>query len=229
MFNSRFAPLACLVALACTASAAPCTAPQILVERFVSAQCTACWRAVPPLPAASADAAFVLDWVVPAQPDAPLGAMASPEASVRAARSGGVRDDEAMTQTTPLAARSALQLQVEDGPAWNGYIGVQLQVRATTSRPLPTGLAVYLALVERIAPGEDGSPVARQLVRAVVGPLPLDGLADGRVLRHLRALRVPETPKPERLSAVGWLETPAGRVLAIVGADAGHAACSRSP
>ena len=34
-------------------------------------------------------------------------------------------------------------------------------------------------------------------------------------LTHLRALRWPETAKPERLQARAWLEAPDGRVLAM--------------
>jgi hypothetical protein len=40
-------------------------------------------------------------------------------------------------------------------------------------------------------------------------------LPSEHVVEHLRAVRVPPNAKPERLSVVGWVETPAGRVLAI--------------
>jgi len=69
--------------------------------------------------------------------------------------------------------------------------------------------------------------VARQLVRAVVGPLPLDGLAQERKVDHLRATRLPETANPERLTVVGWLETPAGRVLSV--AARADSDCQRTP
>jgi hypothetical protein len=226
----RAAVLALSCAAGVPAGAADCTTPRLLLERYISADCQACWQAMPPAPPpAQGGATFVLDWIVPGArgADAPLAAAAVPEATARAARAGGLRSDEALTQGTPLAARSALQLKVQDGPAWKGYIGVQMQAHYGATRPLPAGLAGYLAVVERIAAGEDGSPVARQLVRAVVGPLPLDGLAEGRKVDHLRATRLPDTAKPERLSVVGWLETPAGRVLAIAGRD--DPQCQRTP
>jgi hypothetical protein len=52
----------------------------------------------------------------------------------------------------------------------------------------------------------------------------------GRPVEHLRAVRLPPNARPERLSAVGWLETPAGRVLAV-GAprDAGCAERPKPP
>ncbi|EWS54242.1 hypothetical protein X551_02941 [Methylibium sp. T29] len=91
-----------------------------------------------------------------------------------------------------------MRLTVGGGPAWNGYLGLQLQA----SGKLPEGAEVYLALVEHIAAGSDGSPVERRLVRSVAGPLVLD--ADGRRSTQWRALRIPEGAKPERLQGMAW-------------------------
>jgi hypothetical protein len=214
-----------LAAAAATASAAAtpdCHPPRptLLVERYLSADCEACWKSVPPLPAGAAGKGvvpFTLDWIVPSAHGeaAPLALAATPEAASRVARAGVLRSDEALTVTTPLPARSALGVEVRDGPAWNGYIGLQLDARYASTRPLPAGLAAWLALVERIPAGSEGTPVQRLLVRTLVGPLPLASLASEGGVQHLRAVRVPESGKAERLSVVGWLETPAGRVLSI--------------
>ena len=187
--------------------------PQLLLERFVSADCEACWAAVPPHPDPGRTA-FALDWIVPGAEQAPLAAAALDDSTARAARAGALRADEALTQGHPLPGRSALALEVRTGPGWNGYIGLQLTVRFTSLRPLPSGLSGWLALVERIPAGDEGTPVDRQLVRTVVGPLTLDGLARQPV-RHLRSVRVPESGKAERLAAVGWVETDKGRVIAV--------------
>ena len=207
--------------LAAAAAPAPagCAAPRptVLVERYLSADCEACWQSAPPLPPDTAAAApFVLDWIVPGASGeaAPLAVAALPEAAARVARASALRPDEALTQTTPLPAR-ALHVEVQDGPAWNGYIGLRLEARYDATRPLPAGLAGWLALVERVPAGSEGTPVERRLVRALVGPLPAEALAAGRPVEHLRAVRLPPNARPERLSAVGWLETPAGRVLAV--------------
>jgi hypothetical protein len=220
--------VASVLIAASPARAADCAAPKLLLERFISAECEACWQAVPPIPTPTQSGTpFVLDWIVPSARNdpAPWSALAVPEATPRAARAGSLRNDEVLTQSTPLPARSALRLTVEDGPAWNGYVALKLEASYGSSRALPPGLAAYLALVERIGAGDDGSPVARQVVRTVIGPLPLDGLAQGRKVDHLRATKLPATTKPERLSVVGWLETPAGRVLAIAGR--GEPGCKR--
>jgi hypothetical protein len=214
------------VGILAVASASPswgrtaCGAPAstLFVERFISAECLACWRANPPMPAAPAgDAgpAVVLDWIVPGRDDAPLGAASIEEAGTRAAEFGSLRADETLTQTAPLPGRSALRVAVDSGPALNGYIGVRMRVGYDGGRPLPGGLVGYLALVERLAPGSEGSPVLRQVVRTVAGPLPLDGLYAGAPVEHLRAVRVPQTGNPERLEAVGWVETRPGRALAV--------------
>ncbi len=93
-------------------------------------------------------------------------------------------------------------------------MGLRIAVGYNAKRPLPKGLSAWLALVERIEAGSEGTPVDRQLVRTLVGPLPLDGLAE-RPVEHLRAVRLPETGKVERLGVVGWVETDKGRVLSV--------------
>lgn len=225
MSPNRLRVLAALLAAgaACTnaRAQADCQAPRptLLVERYISAECEICWQSAPPLPSGAAGRGlpFALDWIAPSARGeaAPLSVAATPEAAVRVARAGALRSDEALTVTTPLPSRSELRVVVRDGPAWNGYIGLQLDASYASTRPLPAGLAGWLALIERIPAGSEGTPVERRLVRSLVGPLSLGTLASERQVRHLRAVRVPENAKPERLSVVGWLETPAGRVLAV--------------
>lgn len=204
-----------LAAAGAAHAACPPAQPQVVLERFVPADCPGCWEVAPPNPAPDRRP-FAIDWVVPAPPgrDAPLGAAALMEAAPRAAREGRIDANEALTRSHPLPAQSALKIEVEDGPAWNGYIGLAMTVRYASQRPLPKNLTGWLALIERIDAGSDGSPVDRQLVRVLVGPLGLDKLRTEAV-EHLRAVRTPETGKAERLSSVGWVETGNGRIIAI--------------
>ncbi|HEV7913999.1 MAG TPA: hypothetical protein VGP22_09540, partial [Albitalea sp.] len=74
----------------------------------------------------------------------------------------------------------------------------------------------YVALVERVPAGSDGTPIDRQLVRAVAGPLGLSELATEARIEHLRSMRVPDTARPDRLSSVAWIEGGNGRVIAAV-------------
>lgn len=208
--------LATALTTALTTSIAPahaaCPAQQAaLQEVFIAADCANCWSAPATLPGPPG---WRLDWITQTAADAPLAAAALPEAADRAARAGAV---------SAVAGRpAALRLQVAAGPAWNGYFGLQMTLqpaRAGSNRAgLPAGSTAWLALVELLPAGAEGSAAARALVRSVAGPLPLDGPAAGQTLTHLRALRWPEGARPERLQARAWIEAPTGQVL-LMAAD----------
>lgn len=203
---------AATAALSATATAAPttCTPAQRVVERFLPADCADCWQQpeARPLPGST----WMLDWIVPmGDAGAALAAAALPEAAERrqmAAPTAHAAGTARVTRTLP--ASSALRLRVTGGPAWNGYLGLELSSRGLP----PVGATAYLALVEEIAAGEEGSPVARRLVRAVVGPLALN--ATGRRSTELRALRMPEGAKAERLRGTAWWVDAEGRIGGIV-------------
>ena len=114
-------------------------------------------------------------------------------------------------------------MRMASGPAWQGYFGTQLTLRLTgrpgaakTTTALPAGSTAWLALVELVRAGSDGTPVARALVRSVAGPLPLTALAPNQTMTHLRALRWPASAEPLHLQARAWIEGPDGRLLAVV-------------
>ena len=172
--------------------------PKRVQERFIDAACASCWAA--PTAQALPASTWVLDWITPSAegPDAALAAAALPEAAERLARLGPDSQpvDRSLDADWRLPARSPLRLAVSAGPAWNGYLGLQLTARGRA----PAGATAYLALGEEMAAGAEGNAAPRRLVRAVVGPLALP--AQG--LRELRALRIPEGAQPERLRGIGW-------------------------
>ncbi|WP_428425348.1 hypothetical protein [Methylibium sp.] len=184
-----------------------CSPPREVIERLMSADCEACWSGTAPHPLPRSS--WVLDWIAPAtdNADAPLAAAALPEAGARLeALASPALSDGAREFRWALAARPAVHLQVGGGPAWNGYLGLQLQTRG---KP-PAGSAAYLALVENIPAGSDGSPVARRLVRNVAGPLVIE--PSGQRSTQWRALRIPEGAKPERLQGAAWWVDGEGRL-----------------
>lgn len=194
----------------CPAAQAP------LDEAFIAADCTACWASAAPTATRASSARWRLDWITPTTGDAPMAAAALPEATERALRAGGTRPPGSQLETqrsitTPLRG---LHLQVVSGPAWQGYIGLEMSLRQPVRRPLPAGSTAWLALIEQVDAGSEGTAITRALVRSVAGPLPLDGSA-GRTLKHLRALRWPTSALPERLHARAWIEGPGGEVLAV--------------
>ena len=92
---------------------------------------------------------------------------------------------------------------------------MQLTLQIDPRTALPAGSSAWLALVEQVSAGSDGTPIARSLLRSVAGPLPLASLQPGKPLTHLRALRWPASAEPTRLQARAWIEAPDGRLLAV--------------
>lgn len=195
---------------------APCARAHAgVIERFISADCTACWTdaslaAVPP-------DGWLLDWIVPSPrgDDAPLSPAAPDEAAGRARRvfNTGIDDNHTVVHRTAARGARNAKLKVASGPAFNGYFGVQLDGRGRW----PAGSSAWIALVESVAAGTDGTPVPRQLVRTVAGPFQPAELRSGKPWRVLQAMRWPETSKPERLRARAWLERADGRIVTMAG------------
>lgn len=212
--------LGSMVGAAAAPSDTACPAPQAaLRERFIAADCTACWGAAGSEP--RAPPGWYFDWIVPVDGSAPMAVAALPEAAERAQRAPGTAGRPAPGAQTvhdrpPLARRMPIGLSVVSGPAWQGYIGVEMRLKPGTWQRLPGGSTAWLALVERVEAGSEGTSVARALVRTVAGPLPVSiGSTPGQDTQHLRALRWPATALPERLQARAWLEGPDGQVLAV--------------
>jgi len=204
-------PCVAALALACSSALAACPPPpRLWVERVISADCLACWQASAPRPRSGS---VVLDWIVPTNDDAALATAALTEAAERFPATQP--DAQPAPREQPLPATgSGPRLSVSSGLAWNGYIGLGFELnRWRRPSVWPEGSQGWVALVERIPAGADGSGVARQLVRAVAGPLVLPQPAQRDRLHHLVAVRLPASAQPERLAAVGWVQAPGGQVL----------------
>ncbi len=188
--------------------------PRALLERFINADCEACWRdAATPAPRARA---VVLDWVVPGSrgEDAPLSAVALREGLDRLATLGRPMPAAAESVDSPLLA-AARTLRVAHGLPLNGYVGTSISLSPAGRGPW----RAWLLLVEALPAGTEGSPVARHLVRAAFNP-PWDlprapTAAERQRLWESRPLRIPEGADPGRLKVVGWVEDAQGRIRAI--------------
>jgi hypothetical protein len=179
-------------------------APTALLERFISADCEACWtdaHAALPRPGAVA-----LDWIVPGAggDDAPLSAAARQDGLDRLQAMG-----RAMAPTTPLPT-TLLPLRVARGPALGGYIGTSIALQAATDAVYGP-LTAWLALVETIPAGADGTAIERNLVR---NTLVLDWSAPGEHA-EIRPLSVPAGAQAARLRVIGWVEDASARVVAV--------------
>ncbi len=214
-------PLFAAFMLAEAAFAAPTCpkgSPTVLIERVMSAACEPCWREATPAPDAGA---VVLDWIAPAGDDAPMAAVAQPDALKRAVPAAGATT----LHRSPLPHRRRPALTVNSGLPVNGYVGLRISV--FKHAVLPPDAEAFLVLTERVPAGSEGSPIARQVVHGVAGPISLVGLATRRELAHWFAIRLPDTAQPERLAAVGWLQTAQGEVIAAAQSEA--ADCTDAP
>jgi hypothetical protein len=188
--------------------------PVALVERFINADCEACWSD-PATPKAGAGE-LALDWVLPGSKgdDAPLSSVARRDALLRLEALGRKAPEQSDAARRPV--RSGPQrLRVAHGPAVNDYVGTSIALR----RPGTAPWSAWLALVETVPAGVEGSPVERNLVRNTFQPAWKDGghfsKPDRQRLVEARPMQIPEGAKPSRLRLVGWLEDSHGRVTAI--------------
>ncbi len=223
------APLAALAQSFCASDGQP--APNAIVERFISADCEACWASAEAKPAAGA---LVLDWIVPGTQgdDAPLSAAATRDGLARLASLGRQPPGATATSVQQTSLRrigGPARLRVAHGLPLSGYVGASIELKPVPARAEAKPWTAWLLLVEAIAAGSDGTPVARNLVRNVLvqawdpanAAPAADTAADTtpgvkRVPRlfESRPMNIPEGAKPERLRVVGWVQDAQGRVFA---------------
>lgn len=213
----------------CSSDGAP--RPTALFERFISADCEACW-ADPATPAPSVPSTLVLDWIVPGTQgeDAPLAAAASRDGLLRLEELG-----RGVPTTTDVATASVLRgqhhshqrtqpLRVAHGLPMNDYLGTGIALRAThAGRASTAGSWQYhLLLVESVPAGTEGTPVARNLVRNMLSGTwnEREQLSKSEQTRSRfawmdnRPMRIPEGAKAEQLHMVGWVQNAQGEVVA---------------
>ena len=211
---------ACLLTLAAAGAAAQSSCdsdgqprPVALVERFINADCDSCWtdgRAPRP-----GRGEVALDWIVPGAKgdDAPLSAAASRDSLARleALRRAAPAQSDASSRKVPAGRK----LRVAHGLAFNGYIGASIELKPGRGGPWKA----WLALVETIPAGVEGTPLERNLVRNVFQPAwdsarPLSK-EEQRRLFESRPISIPEGADPKRLRVVGWVEDARGHIRAI--------------
>ncbi len=210
---------------ACSSDGAP--APHALYERFLSADCADCWSSATFSPGASA---AVLDWIAPASSgdEAPLSAAARNDALTRLRAIGRHPPAGADVRVAELAQRLPGRLRISFGPAVNDYVGTA----ASYLGPLPAGAGewtVWLALVQQIPAGAEGTPVARNLVRNlfqrkwdkrdVLSKKELFNLPTGTRWIERRPMQIAPGTNPDRLALIGWMEDANGAVVATARAQ----------
>ncbi len=236
--------LACVAASGAAHGQSSCssdkqTAPIEVLERFINADCDACWaNAAIPQPRKNQTS---LDWIVPSPrgDEAVLSAAAINDASTRLQDlklNWTAADANMQTSTLQTIAqtKAASSVRVAHGLPFNGYIGTSIAfmpsaaLRAQALQPTKlstvnhsTQVLAYLVLVESLPAGAEGSNIERNLVRNVlITPWDLrQQLAkpqqDGfKPLFESRPLSLPQGVNPDRLKVIGWVQDMQGKVLA---------------
>lgn len=222
LFSAGLLAAACLLAGTPAARAQSLCAsdgerrPVRLLERFINANCGNCWNdPATPRPGAGTVA---LDWVVPGTrtEDAPLSAVATRDALLRLAALGAQTPAAAWTAAHPVRGLKAARLRVAHGLPVSDYLGASIELK-----PIPAMArhpwTAWLALVETLPAGTEGSPVERNLVRNV-----LQRIWDGRKqlskeeqhrFFETRSMNIAPGANRERLRVIGWVEDEKGQVL----------------
>lgn len=185
--------------------------PTALVERFINADCESCWTDKATVPARRGE--LPLDWIVPGArgDDAPLATAATRDAMARLEAAGQSRPLQADARRADRNGKAGT-LRVAHGLPFNGYIGTSTALQPAGPGPWST----WVALVENLPVGTEGSPVERNLVRNLL-QLSWQGAAGAKPgkFSEIRAMRIPEGANPQRLRVVGWVEDGRGRIGAI--------------
>lgn len=194
--------------------------PTQLLERFINANCENCW-ADPATPKAGAGQ-LALDWVLPGDKgdEAPLSAVAAREALDRLAALRQSPPAQSLASTLPVRGLQGATLRVAHGLPLSGYLGTSIELKPIPAAAKGRQWTAWLALVETLPAGTEGSPVERNLVRNVL-QTPWDGRkppAKGEPRRFFdaRSMSVAQGANPDRMRVVGWVEDDKGRVLAAV-------------
>ncbi len=193
--------------------------PAQLLERFINANCESCW-ADPATPKAARRPAraglgaarrqgrggAAVGRGRPRGPGPPRGAAPEPARAKPGQHSGR------------SAGLKGATLRVAHGLPLSGYLGTSIELKPIPAAAKGRQWTAWLALVETLPAGTEGSPVERNLVRNVL-QTPWDGrkpLAKGAPNHFFdaRSMSIAQGANPERMRVLGWVEDDKGRVLA---------------
>lgn len=190
--------------------------PVQFVERFINADCANCWNdPATPVPGRQA---VTLDWVIPGKlgDDAPLSAVATRDALARLEARKSSLPVKSKTLQQPVSGIKGARLRVAHGLPVSGYLGASIELKPVTPAARQS-LTAWLALVETLPAGLEGSPVERNLVRNVLsrsweGRKQLLKEEQNRLFES-RSMNIAPAANTDRLRVIGWVEDEKGRVL----------------
>lgn len=192
--------------------------PVVLLERFINADCADCW-ADPATPRAKRGQ-LALDWIVPGArgDEAPLSAAATHDATARLSALRQALPPRAGTYSHKLPPGASGLLRVAHGLPVSGYVGASIGLKAVPGDARALPWTAWLALVESVPAGTEGTPVARNLIRNVLQvswAVPKQLSKRERIsFSESRSMDIAPGSDTRRLRVVGWVEDAQGRVIA---------------
>ena len=212
-----------LISVAATAQQSYCSsdgqpAPSAVLERFMNADCEACWKdAQVPRPAAGE---LTLDWVTPGShgDDAPMSAVATRDAGERLRSLALSAPASSTVSHRARISGPVLALRVAHGLPFNDYIGTSIGLTPATALRGKGKVSAWLLLVETLPADTEGTLVERNLVRNAL-VVDWDGNAVPRPpgaagWHEARSMRMADGADPKRLHMVGLLQDANGHLLA---------------
>ena len=204
--------------------------PTRLMERFINADCDTCWQdpATPKADDANGTSGgyVVLDWIVPNDAggkgdDAPLSAVASRDGLARLEQMAKNVPLKTMAITHAVTGFKGLKtstLRVSHGLPLSGYLGTSIELKPQPTVAKNQRWTAWLALVETLPAGTEGSPVARNLVRNAFQTTWNSGqnpsVLEPNRFFDARSMSVAQGVNPDKLRVIGWVEDTKGQVLA---------------
>jgi hypothetical protein len=187
--------------------------PAALLERFVSADCEACWNSpddAAPVPART----LVLDWIVPGKggDDAPLSAAASRDALLRL-EALALATGSSTAHSAVVMDSNRSRLRVAHGLPLADYVGASIEWTSAGAGPW-TGT---LLLVQEIPAGTQGTPIARHLVRNMLQIIWSAHPPAPKPERFFdsRPMNLPASTPMEQLRVVGWVQDTTGKLVTL--------------
>ncbi|MGV8804383.1 MAG: hypothetical protein ACWA6Y_05435 [Polaromonas sp.] len=192
--------------------------PVKLLERFINADCDSCWTdPATPQPAANE---IALDWVAPGRQgdDAPLSTVATRDAQTRLDALHQKLPEKTLLLSHSVKTLKGSVLRVAHGSPLADYVGASIELKPVTKAARRQRWSAWLALVETLPAGTEGSPVERNLVRNLLQPSwsgRMELSKDEQIcFFESRAMNIAPAANPNRLRVIGWIEDEKGRVLA---------------
>lgn len=192
--------------------------PTQLLERFVNADCENCWK--DPATPKAASGQLALDWVTAGSQgaDAPMSAIATRDALTRLESLKKQPPATSSAQAQPVRGVKGASLRVAHGLPLADYVGASIELKPVPAAARGHNWTAWLALVEMLPAGTEGSPVARNLVRNLLQVTwnvrkQLSETEQPRFFDQ-RSMSISSGVDASRVRVIGWVEDHNGQIVA---------------